>query len=258
MAMNPRLLVPRAASGFDPRKIADLFQWFDASDRATMFDATSGGAAVADDGTVARWEDKSGNGYHVTQGIAGNRPTLRGAIRNGRSVVECDGANSNLISATITDGLEQLSVFAVFSADTLGQNSSAVIWGNNFTTQATVRHFRTQTGPVMSAAFGTNDSRSTTALYTLGQFTRYHVFWNGGNDRATSCEFLFNGSSAAPGVSGTFTVDPATPATISVGNRPSGSRAWDGYIAEVLVYTRLLSSAERSAVDAWLARKWGF
>lgn len=258
MGMNPRLLRP-TASGFDPRRIAGLFQWFDASDRATLFDATSGGSAVADDGGVARWEDKSGNGYHLTQGTAGNRPTLRAAIRNGRSVLEYDGANSNLVSGTITNDLSALSIFAVFSADSLGQNSLGMVWGNGIAINlGQARQYRTQAGPTMAAAFGANDSRNASTPYSLSAFTRYHVFWTGGDNRETDFSFLLNGTTLTPGVTGTMTTEAATPDALAVGNRPTGSRAWDGYIAEVLVYTRLLSVAEQTAVDNWLAKKWGF
>lgn len=256
MAMNPRLLRP-TASGFDPRRIASLFQWYDGSDRATMFDATTGGAAVADDGTVARWEDKSGKGYHLTQGVSGNRPTLRGAIRNGRSVLEYDGANSNLVSASVSESLDALSVFAVFSADTLGQNSLAVLWSNNGLGNQ-LRQVRTQATSHLAFVAGSTDSRDANANYSFSSFTRYHSFWSGGTNRATDFSFLFNGSAVTPSTTGTTTVAATTAATTSVGNRPSGSRSWDGYIAEILVYNRLLSSSERVAVDRYLSGKWGF
>lgn len=247
------------AKQFDPRSISGLFQWYDGSDRATLFDATSGGAPVADNAGVARWEDKSGNGYHLTQGTANNRPTLRPATRNGRSVLEYDGANSNLVSASIANDLSALSIFAVFSADTLGQNSLGAIWANNTAINLSgARQYRTQSGPTMAAAFGNNDSRNTATTYSLAAFTRYHVFWSGGTNRATDFSFLLNGSSLSPGLSGTLTTTAHPTGALAVGNTPGGTRAWDGFIAEVLVYTRLLSTSERTAVDRWLAGKWGF
>ena len=258
MPMNPRLLRPRA-TGFNPRSITGLFQWFDASDRATLYDATSGGSAVADDGAVARWEDKSGNAYHLTQGTAGNRPTLRPAIRNGRSVLEYDGANSNLVSGSITSGLTPLNVFAVFFADTIGQNSLGLIWANNTGLgSGETRQFRIQSGPTMSTNYGTNDARIVAASLSLSAWTRYHSFWTGGTNRATDFSFLVNGTSFSPDTAGTTTISPTGTPTTAVGNFPGGNRAWDGYIAEVLVYTRNLATAERTAVDNWLAKKWGF
>jgi hypothetical protein len=40
----------------------------------TMFDATSGGSTPSVGSDVARWEDVSGSGNHVTQSTSGNRP----------------------------------------------------------------------------------------------------------------------------------------------------------------------------------------
>jgi len=257
MAMNPRLLRP-LASGFNPKSISGLFQWFDGSDRATLFDATSGGSAVADDAGVARWEDKSGNGYHLTQGTAGNRPTLRPAIRNARSVLEYDGANSNLVSASITNTLSALSVFAVLARDSLGQNSLGGIWENGNPAGGENRTYRIQSGPGLAALFGSNDGRSPALASAEGAFTRGHVFWTGGNNRATDFDFLEDGVARASITSGTMTVTAAAASATAVGNRPTGSRAWDGYIAEVLVYTRHLSVSERTRVDGYLAKKWGF
>lgn len=257
MPMNPRLLRP-LATGFNPKSIAGLFQWFDGSDRATMFDATTGGNAVADNGTVARWEDKSGNGYHLTQGTAANRPTLRAAIRNGRSVLEYDGANSNLASASITNDLSALSVFAVFTQDTLGQNNLGTIWGNASLPGSGNRSYRIQTGPAMSALFGSNDGRLINLSSATGAFTRVHAFWSGGNNRSSDFSFLEDGTARSSLTSGTMTVTAAAASATAVGNKPGGSNAWDGYIAEVLVYTRLLSASERTRVDNWLKAKWGF
>jgi hypothetical protein len=257
MSMNPRLLRPRA-SGFNPRSISGLFQWFDGSDRATLFDATTGGSAVADNGAVARWEDKSGNARHLTQGTAGNRPTLRPAIRNGRSVLEYDGANSSLVSASSTNDLSSLSIFAVFTQDTLGQNSAAHLWATDTTSGNGQRRLFLESGPVLAASFGSNVGRSPFLSSATSAFTRVHAFWNGGTNRATDFSFLEDGVSRASTSTGTITVDPSPAGAIAVGNRPLASRAWDGYIAEVLVYTRFLSVSERTRVDNWLKAKWGF
>jgi len=48
--------------------------WLDGT--SGFYNATSGGSAVADGGTVARWEDKSGNAAHLTNATAGARPLL--------------------------------------------------------------------------------------------------------------------------------------------------------------------------------------
>ena len=49
--------------------------WLDASDAATLFDATTGGSTPSTGGAIARWEDKSGNANNASQATAGDRPT---------------------------------------------------------------------------------------------------------------------------------------------------------------------------------------
>ena len=132
MAMNPRLLRPTAndspasISGLalwldaaapdalyttdagpvtavsSPLDIAGCALWLDGDQSVTqsLFDATSGGSAVSTNGgSVARWEDKSGNGRHFVQSSAPVRPTLSTAAKNGRSVVTFDATDDYMISA---------------------------------------------------------------------------------------------------------------------------------------------------------------
>lgn len=57
--------------------------WLDADDPATLYDATSGGALVATHGgQVKRWEDKSGNGFHVVESF---NPPRRATAANTRA-----------------------------------------------------------------------------------------------------------------------------------------------------------------------------
>ena len=79
-----------------PTTIPGLQLWLDASDASTLYDATSGGSLVAADGGVARWEDKSGNARHATQGTSGSRPLRKTAVQGGRDVLRFDGSNDSL------------------------------------------------------------------------------------------------------------------------------------------------------------------
>lgn len=81
---------------WDPRMVNGLALWLDGADTSTMYDATSGGSLVVNNGAVARWEDKSGNGRHATEGILGNRPLRVDSIQNSRPVVRFDGGNDRL------------------------------------------------------------------------------------------------------------------------------------------------------------------
>ena len=57
-----------------------LAAWFDATDATTMFSDTAGTTPITQGGSVAKWNDKSGNGRHVTQaGASTLRPTWDGS-----------------------------------------------------------------------------------------------------------------------------------------------------------------------------------
>jgi hypothetical protein len=110
--------------------------WLDASDASTLYDATTGGSLVAADGGVARWEDKSGNARHMTQGTAGSRPTRKTAIQNSLAVLRFDGGDSvSMPSSTATfnflhDG--DSTVFVVFKAGTTANpETSYLVMANN-------------------------------------------------------------------------------------------------------------------------------
>jgi hypothetical protein len=72
---------------WNPLKLTNLLGWWDASDAATFTYGTGS--------TVAQWNDKSGNGRHLTQGTAASRPD-RNATLNGQAGVTFDGSNDYL------------------------------------------------------------------------------------------------------------------------------------------------------------------
>ena len=85
-----------------PNNINGLQLWLDSSDSLSLFDATTGGSLVSANGTVARWQDKSGNGRHLIQGTLSKRPIYSPtgtALRksqisfNSTNQTELEGAN---------------------------------------------------------------------------------------------------------------------------------------------------------------------
>jgi hypothetical protein len=77
-----------------PASLTGLKAWYDASDTATI--SVSGTA-------VTQWNDKSGNGYNVTQGTSANRPTSGVSTLNSKNVIDFDGTNDFLKAATASD-----------------------------------------------------------------------------------------------------------------------------------------------------------
>jgi hypothetical protein len=80
---------------------AEKGAWFDANDITTLFQDAAGTIPVTALGQpVGKWLDKSGNGNHATQSIAGQRPTYQ-QDTEGNYNVTFDGVNDQLVTPLI-------------------------------------------------------------------------------------------------------------------------------------------------------------
>lgn len=90
--------------------------WLDADDPATLYDATSGGSLVATHGgQVKRWEDKSGNGFHVSEGSNPPRRATAANTRANRGMLAFNkGETTRMKNAAATFNLANICVaFAI-------------------------------------------------------------------------------------------------------------------------------------------------
>ncbi len=114
MGAARRLMLMRR-DGFDPRLIAGLALWIDASDGATVWqDAARSTLASANGDPVGGITDRSGVGAHASAAVASARPSLIVAARNGRSVVRFDGVDDVMeLAGTVLGGNAAYSVICV-------------------------------------------------------------------------------------------------------------------------------------------------
>jgi len=277
MAMNPRLLVPRATS-FDPRSIAGLEAWWDATDASTLFDAATGGSLVANDGDVGRWEDKSGNGRHFEQGTAANRPLRKPASINGRHGVYFDGNNDRLTipsSEATFNFLHNATgghVFIVFEPDA-GQGDGKFLLTNNTSngsvSSQTGTYFRYDEASERPGFLSVNaggfrifrflDDASTPAATPYVFSMQFDAHNATAGDRLDAYR---NGTAIAPTVliGGNENAGAATSNAIQVmtmgASSGTASNWFAGSIGEVIMYSGLLSDAARITVTKYLQRKW--
>jgi len=106
--------------------ITGLAVWLDASDAATLFQDSAGTTpATADNDVIGRWADKSGNGYHATQGTTGNKPLLKTAIQNSKNVIRCDGTDDYLeFTGTALDIFKNVAYGYIFTAYSARQTAA--------------------------------------------------------------------------------------------------------------------------------------
>jgi hypothetical protein len=212
-------------SGFSPKKISGLKIWLDAQSQSL--------------GTVSTWADKSGAGNNATQGTAGFRPVNTANEIYGRNAVVFDGVDDYL-SATFGSTLSQPITFFLVTKRTSGTT------------------FLDGVGAVNRAAVLSDAGQSNkTTLYsgsnatTTSTTTALPVLYSG----------LFSGASSELRENGGANVISTSPGTagidgVTIGADYSGANTLSGSVAEVIYYTRALSSTERQKVEEFLRSKY--
>lgn len=240
---------------FSPTLVPGLTGWWDASDSATLFDATSGGSAVAADGGVARWEDKSGNGRHWTQGTSGNRPARKTAVRNSLDVLRFDGSN-DLMQANgwQADDVVSASAFTCFAVAvaTSVTTDSGLGFSNQMITgdeAAWLSLFFFRSSGLVGVFATDSDFRSVTSSYSAGDWKAFSSWWSSSNEQLS---LTVNGGTASTAALASLF---GTANGMNLGAGGSNTRL-NGDIAELIFYNVALSATDREAVESYLIDKW--
>jgi hypothetical protein len=231
----------RALPGFSPSNLNPAL-WLDASDTSTI---------TASSGSVSQWDDKSGNGYNVTQATAANQPTTGSTTINGRNVISFDGGDSISYTATTVTLNQPNSVFAVVSSDSGVTGTRSVVNGTG-ATNALVYVTASSERRVGIWASPPGGQVVTSSLTALTDQTQPAVI--GGIFDGSSSRIRLNGASSGAVNAGTM----AKGGGFRIGaNAAETGEFWIGKIAEVLFFDSLLSSNEIADVETYLAAKWG-
>jgi hypothetical protein len=244
--MSPRLLRPRA-SGFDPRSIANLGLWLDASvDSSLTFNST----------TVSEWRDLSGNARHFAQSTAGSQPST--STLNNRRVLSASGGSFMTGNAASLGLLRNVGggTAIVVGSIALSGNQNLVHFSNG-TNSAQARFLIGRIGDVVAAGRRLDADSFAQAGYAGVSGSNVYA---GILNYANSDAFLFaNGTQQASNTS--FQADGNTSDTDSLGvsllGTPAGANLVTGTLAEVLLWPRVLTTNERQRVERYLGNKWG-
>jgi hypothetical protein len=242
MGMSGRLLRP-LATGFTPRNISGLAAWWDASDAASITTVS---------GRVSQWNDKSGNGVHATQSTANNRPENTSATLNGRAVMTFDGSN-DIMSFTGTARTDETQFVVVRNNMVASAVSNQQILGDassGFGVTAVIKNDGSTNSDVFTHCGG----------FSLGTTSARYQF--PANNPFGPAVVSAIRSSASGGILRTDGVQRATCTTSNsyalarIGGVGS-SLPLNGYIAEIVIYSRALSVADVQRVERYLGTKWG-
>jgi hypothetical protein len=245
MAMNPRLLRPRA-SGFDPRSNSNLQLWFDGADASTITTVS---------GAVSQWNSKAGTGRNATQATASSRPEYRASGMNGKGALYFNGTNNQLTTnynASLIAGYVSYAIAVIpdeVMVDTKSQFEPVLFARNS---SANGIHINTGASPnrwtlshrnalFNSSAGGTVAASRQVVLATIS---------------ATTLTVRVNGAQGTQ--AGTFAAGSnETNATFQIGQDGLQQRWFAGVVAEILMYDKTLTAAELSIIERYLSQKWG-
>lgn len=233
VAKNSGVITPP----FSPLDLSPAL-WLDASDTATITQVAN---------AVSQWNDKSGNARHATQGTGSNQP-ITGSSINGRNAIDFDGSNDRLIvPAAILTGTGNLTWFFLVKPDGFGSNNQIFRFNVTGGHEANVAFYTTGT----ELSFGHTASFQFSALSLTADTTPQIIgCWRGGSSqRVTKNGTLGSASTGAETVTGITGGQ--------IGSDIFGGLAFNGLVAEVIVYHRDLSTQEKNQIGSYLAAKWG-
>jgi hypothetical protein len=227
-----------AQAFFTPTQISGCQLWLDAADVNSF---------VLSGTTITRWNDKSGNGRNAT---ASGSPILRPNSINGQSSIFYDGVVSTTFSGTISITTNSIFAFAVFISNlNVGNEGMRIIsftgpGCSDWNCSTTVIPFLYDTNRIQTW----RNSSTTTNLTcpAVGSTILTTTYYDG----SIAYNSLFGGSSSsAISSSGSFNISNYT--------MTFGNVNMKGYLAEVIIFTSVLSSTQRQQVEGYLAWKWG-
>jgi hypothetical protein len=241
---------------FQPTQLSNCVLWLDAADKTTLFTDSAGTSRVSTSGQiVACWKDKS-----VSKNNASNtsiQPTASYNAQNGLSVLNFDGTQYlTLSTSTLPTGSTQCSfffvtrttrnatqVFFTYGADPNATNRNPQFYYTDSPNPGNVAILSTDTYGAGGLADNTNYQNA--YVITSCTFTSVNAAWDNGG--------AFSGGTT------NISLNTGTGwASIGVGRVTSTPNFYlTGQIAEIIVYSRPLSTTERQNIEGYLAWKWG-
>ena len=244
--------------------ISGLSVWLDGSDASTLFKDAAGTTQVSANGDqVALWRDKSGNNNNAVAwvGSTPSVPTYTTSALGGKSALTFNGSRglNNLTYAWSSS----VNIFAVVSANSWssangytyvltsaepnyagialtggahdGWNANEVLaFGNNWPSPAS---------PRVNAPFGTSLIDGQAAILDVSL-------------SSTVADIALNGSLLTPTYQ-SLGAGLSSRTGFNVAGNALGEQAWQGNIAELVIFDRVLSDSEANEVGSYLQDKYG-
>jgi hypothetical protein len=234
--MNPRLLRP-TASGFNPKSISGLAAWYDASVSSSITIQTG----------VQKWADLSGNGRDLIQDTTNNQPLHNSVTLNGKPTVTFDGTNDSLRTANFTSSQP----YAFFSAFRFETSSATGQRALDFGTSGVSR-----SGELIRIAQNEwwlfSGSIMNGSAFPASSFETFNIWDVEVNGASSIIRYRKNVHT----ISGNAGANNGTRLTVGGDSNATAASNANISMAELLVFSRVLSVSEADKIRAYLGKKY--
>ena len=246
-------IIASSKASFSPLNLPNLKAWYDASDLSTI----TGGSAVS------QWNDKSSNGFDLSQATSTKKPSSGTRTLNGLNTIDYDGTNDFLQAATASDwtflsNSAASTAFVVYILDDLNANA----WLVTHSIGTSIGYSAYYNGGLF--AFVSNNSAD--VLYNdTGQTTttgNHYAYWLTDPANATAAnrsEIYIDGVLKNKNNTATATASSSAPLRpLGVGGRADDDAySFNGAMAEIIIVSGLMSPGDITKTKNYLTDKWG-
>jgi hypothetical protein len=229
---------------FSPLDLPNLVLWLDSSDASTLWQQSDGTVPADSNGdVVGRWDDKSANGYHVTQSTTSLKPLKQA---NG---IQFDGADDYLSNTSFQNFGDNYTAFAVARYNIGADVTNAIFEVSNGTTNKGFLLLHESLAAWRGGSIGGHKTISGSDLRDS------NFYLHTGINKGAELEYWINAVSQGTLAIGT-NIDTLN--ALHIGILASASIfGLNGYIKEIIICDATLSADNIANTESYMNNKWG-
>ena len=219
-----------------PSEIPGLNLWLDASDSSTVI--TNGNA-------VTRWNDKSGSNNSATQVTSLNQPTYSNTFINFNGTNSFLNVNLDFLTGATHNSfivLRNFNFTNIYGALTSALSNRSLHVGFASGSQYRINYWANDFQPPI------------TSNYRANQINLLNFQWVNNTSKSAFANAVLEGTSNQPGIIGTMAGGGSIGGVVTQGTQPQTFLS--AYIYEIMIYTGILTVAQRQQIEAYLVYKW--
>ena len=209
--------------------------WYDASDTSSLTIVSN---------KVSQWNDKSGSGFHLSQGTAANRPLYDATPRFINGVICLEFTTAEFMTSSCPADSHTSTTFIAGLVDTV--SAARTLVGDNSPGGGNEIRLDTSARPTILKSGVATLFTPKLALGPTKTFALVEILASSTIDVGTG------GSRDTVSDSTAFTAGR----TLKIGKDQSGTVSWDGLIAEFIRYSTTLSDSDIRSNMLYLINKW--